>query len=41
MPEMMQPADVVVVGLGAAGGTAVWPLANAGMKVVAIEAAHG
>lgn len=38
MPEMMQPADVVVVGTGAAGGTAVWPLANAGMKVVAIEA---
>jgi gluconate 2-dehydrogenase alpha chain len=38
MPEMMQQADVVVIGLGAAGGTAVWPLANAGMKVVAIEA---
>ena len=38
MPEMLQPVDVVVVGTGAAGGTAVWPLANAGMKVVAIEA---
>jgi len=38
MPEMMQPADVVVVGLGAAGGTAVHPLTAAGMKVVAIEA---
>jgi len=38
MPEMLKPADVVVIGLGAAGGTAVWPLAEAGMKVVAIEA---
>ena len=38
MPEMLPPVDVVVVGTGAAGGTAVWPLANAGMKVVAIEA---
>ena len=38
MPEMLQQADVVVVGLGAAGGTAVWPLANAGMSVVGIEA---
>ncbi len=37
MPEMMQPTDVVV-GLGAAGGTAVHPLTQAGMKVVAIEA---
>jgi gluconate 2-dehydrogenase alpha chain len=35
---MMQPTDVVVVGLGAAGGTAVHPLTQAGMKVVAIEA---
>ena len=38
MPEMLKPVDVVVIGTGAAGGTAVWPLANAGMKVVAIEA---
>jgi gluconate 2-dehydrogenase alpha chain len=38
MAEMLQQVDVVVVGTGAAGGTAVWPLANAGMKVVAIEA---
>ena len=38
MPEMLKPADVVVIGTGAAGGTAVWPLANAGLKVVALEA---
>ena len=38
MPEMLSPVDVVVVGTGAAGGTAVWPLTNAGLKVVAIEA---
>ena len=34
MPEKLKPVDVVVVGLGAAGGTAVWPLAEAGLKVV-------
>lgn len=38
MAEMLTPVDVVVIGTGAAGGTAVWPLANAGLKVVAIEA---
>jgi len=38
MPEKHKPVDVVVVGLGAAGGTAVWPLAEAGVKVVGIEA---
>jgi gluconate 2-dehydrogenase alpha chain len=38
MPEKHKPVDVVVVGLGAAGGTAVWPLADAGLKVVGIEA---
>ena len=38
MPEMLDPVDVVVIGLGAAGGTVVWPLANAGLKVVGIEA---
>jgi gluconate 2-dehydrogenase alpha chain len=34
----LKPADVVVVGLGAAGGVAVLPLARAGLKVVGIEA---
>ena len=34
----LKPADVVVVGLGAAGGVAVLPLAKAGLHVVGIEA---
>jgi len=38
MPRKLKPVDVVVVGLGAAGGTAVWPLAEAGLDVVGIEA---
>jgi len=38
MPVMLKPVDVAVIGTGAAGGTALWPLANAGLKVVAIEA---
>jgi len=38
MPEMLKPVDAVVIGLGAGGSTAVWPLTDAGMKVVAIEA---
>ena len=38
MPEKHKPVDVVVVGLGAGGGTVVWPLAEAGLKVVGIEA---
>jgi gluconate 2-dehydrogenase alpha chain len=38
MPIRKKPADVVIVGLGAAGGVAVLPLARAGLKVVGIEA---
>jgi gluconate 2-dehydrogenase alpha chain len=34
----LKPADVAVIGLGAAGGVAVLPLARAGLKVVGIEA---
>ena len=38
MAERLKPVDVVVVGLGAAGGTAVWPLAKDGLSVVGLEA---
>ncbi len=38
MAIRVKPADVAVVGLGAAGGVAVLPLARAGLKVVGIEA---
>lgn len=34
----LKKTDVVVIGLGAAGGTAVLPMAQAGLKVVGIEA---
>src|ERR1700730_543545 len=34
----LKPVDVAVIGLGAAGGVAVLPLARAGLKVVGIEA---
>ena len=34
----LKPVDVVVIGLGAAGGVAVLPLTRAGLKVVGIEA---
>ena len=38
MATDLKPVDVVVVGLGAAGGVAVLPLCRAGMKVAALEA---
>ena len=34
----LKPVDVAVVGLGAAGGVAVLPLARAGLKIAALEA---
>src|SRR5215472_15056307 len=34
----LKPVDIAVVGLGAAGGVAVLPLARAGMKIAALEA---
>jgi gluconate 2-dehydrogenase alpha chain len=40
MPVDRPGADVVVVGLGAAGGVAVQPLAEAGLDVVGLEAGH-
>jgi gluconate 2-dehydrogenase alpha chain len=38
MAIRQKPADVAVIGLGAAGGVAVLPLARAGLRVVGIEA---
>jgi len=38
MPTNLPGADVVVIGLGAAGGVAVLPLAQAGLSVVGLEA---
>jgi gluconate 2-dehydrogenase alpha chain len=38
MPINLKPVDVAVIGLGAAGGVAVLPLARAGIKVAGIEA---
>ena len=38
MSVKLKPVDVAVIGLGAAGGVAVLPLARAGLKVAGIEA---
>jgi gluconate 2-dehydrogenase alpha chain len=38
MPTRLKETDLVVIGLGAAGGVAVWPLAQAGLEVVGLEA---
>ena len=38
MPTNLPGTDVVVIGLGAAGGVAVLPLAEAGLDVVGLEA---
>jgi gluconate 2-dehydrogenase alpha chain len=38
MTTRLEPTDVVVVGLGGAGGVAVEPLTAAGLKVVGLEA---
>ena len=34
MPKKLTKTDVVIVGMGAAGGVAALPLTNAGLKVV-------
>ena len=38
MATQLKPVDVAVIGLGAAGGVAVLPLARAGLMVAALEA---
>jgi gluconate 2-dehydrogenase alpha chain len=38
MATQLKPVDVAVIGLGAAGGVAVLPLARAGLRIAGIEA---
>ncbi|NQV68969.1 MAG: GMC family oxidoreductase [Pseudohongiella sp.] len=38
MPKQLAKTDVVIVGMGAAGGVAALPLTNAGLKVIGLEA---
>ncbi len=38
MAQTLKGADVVIIGLGAAGGIACLPLAEAGLEVVGLEA---
>lgn len=38
MPRSLPKTDVVIVGMGAAGGVAALPLTNAGLKVIGLEA---
>src|SRR5262245_11698995 len=38
MPTNLPGTDVVIIGLGAAGGVAVLPLVDAGLEVVGLEA---
>ena len=38
MPTRLKDTDVVVIGLGMAGGVGVLPLAQAGIEVIGLEA---